>query len=217
MDHESEIKIDSFLPKSSLRFNTKLYNSYFFYKIRLLRCKHYQRVFYRLVVVNRYNSIVDDLGFYNPFAVSFRLSYRNISKPMFFSKVVGINRPQVMFWLEKGAIVTPIVSIILLQMGLFKTHSKSLQKTVCSFYFKRRQYSLKFYDFFFRELFLLKNLNISGKNASQFNGIKGEKEFFLDSKIQNSLCFEDINVSTTEDDFFDVFYGNFLLGEEECF
>jgi ribosomal protein S16 len=143
--------------KNKFRFDAKIYNSYFYYKLRFVRYSRYQKVFYKLVVVNRYNTIVAHLGFYNPFLLGFRISYRKALKPFFFAKVVAINKMQVIYWLKKGAYPTPVVSIILNQMGLFKTHSFSRYDKCQEFYVKKRNGLSFLNEFLCTKLFSFNN------------------------------------------------------------
>src|ERR1700733_9963017 len=135
--------------KPKFRFDTKIYNSHFYYKLRFVRYSRYQKVFYKLVVVNRYNTILAHLGFYNPFLIGFRISYRKISKSSFFAKVVAINKTQVIYWLNKGAFPTPGVTIILNQMGLFKTQSIPSYYKYYEFYLKKRDELTCLNNFFY--------------------------------------------------------------------
>lgn len=107
----------------NFKFQRRLFFAHYFYKLRVLPCRRYQKVFYKIVVTNRNNSILEVLGFINPFAVPLRLSYRHQTQPTHFSKFVALNRSRVMFWLSKGALTTPTIFVILFQMGLTKTES----------------------------------------------------------------------------------------------
>jgi ribosomal protein S16 len=142
------------------RYDNKLFKSHFLFKMRFVRYRQYQRVFYKMVVVNRYNTIVAHLGFYSPFAVNLNLSYRSVHKPLFFSKIVGIDRLQVMFWLKRGAVPTPMVMVILKAMGLIKLQSVSRDQTVLNKYIKNRA---KFLDSQYYASFFKKHLEFTGR------------------------------------------------------
>lgn len=135
------------------KFQKKLFFAHYFYKLRIIPCRRFQKVFYKIVVVNSKNSILEVVGFINPFAVPLRLSYRDISKPLLFSKIIGVNRIRVMFWLSKGVLATPTVFVILNQMGLTKTQSTTSVRNedaiLSHFFFRRFHFeSLKFNDIF---------------------------------------------------------------------
>lgn len=135
------------------RYDNKFLKSHFLFKMRFIRYRQYQRVFYKMVVVNRYNTVVAHLGFYSPFAVNLNVSYRSVNKPLFFSKIVGIDRLQVMYWLKRGAVPTPMVIIILKAMGLIKIESVSREQTILNKYVKNRGRFLdsRYYDSFFKK------------------------------------------------------------------
>lgn len=174
------------IKRRNLKFNTRIYNSYFYYKLRLLRCRHYQRVFYKLVVVNRYNSILDHLGFYNPFAVNFHSSYYNISKPLFFAKVFGIDKLRVMSWIVKGAFATPIVSILLSQMGLFKIHSCFRTLKYQKAYFQNRNDCFRKEDLFTFQLLLFKGILV-GTQETETNDTSIFISDLVNSSIENNI------------------------------
>jgi len=147
--------------KKKIRFNTRIYNSHFKYKLRFIRCSRYQQVFYKLVVVNRYNSILAHLGFYNPFSVNFRVSYSKLEKPLFFTKTVAIDKMQVIYWLQKGAFPTPIVSFMFYQMGLFKTQSNFPVDKHYAYYTAKHYEILKLGNFLNNQLFFFNNVVVS--------------------------------------------------------
>lgn len=136
--------------KFRIRFDKNIDKSFFLYKIRFLRCSRFQKVFYKLVVVNRYNTVIRHLGFYNPFAVNFKMTYRKVSKPFFYSKLVAVDKIRVMLWLMKGAVPTPVVSLFFEQMGVFKKSSVVKTQKVVNLYLERRT---KFFsgEFFYQQ------------------------------------------------------------------
>ncbi len=137
---------------TKFKFQKRLFFAHSFHKLRIIPCWRYQKVFYKIVVVNRNNSILEVVGFINPFSVPLRLSYRDITKPFLFSKIIGVNRIRVMFWLSKGVLATPTVFVILNQMGLTKTQSiiiKNEFNLLSRFFFRRSCFD----SFVFNDIF----------------------------------------------------------------
>lgn len=145
---------------NNFKFQRRFFFAHYFYKLRILPCRRYQKVFYKIVVTTRNNSVLEVLGFINPFAVPLRLSYRNQTQPTHFSKFIALNRSRVMFWLSKGALTTPTTFVILYQMGLTKTESFFLldkRRRLLSFSARRKFFDSSNFNFSFqRNLRILK-------------------------------------------------------------
>ncbi len=135
------------------RYQQRLFFAHYFYKLRILPCRRYQKIFYKIAIVKRNNSVIEVVGFVNPFLVLFRLSYKNIQQPLMFSKTIGIDRFRVMFWLSKGVISTPSVFFLLHQMGLTKTQSLSIKNSsriLSKFFIKRGVFNSDDFKIFFQ-------------------------------------------------------------------
>jgi len=91
--------------------------------MRLQAYRRYQKPIYKIVVVNQNNRIVYTLGYYNPFKLNFRTTYRSIPKPIFTAKIISIDRHNTLLWLKNGVIPSLFLSSILNDMGLLKTQS----------------------------------------------------------------------------------------------
>jgi ribosomal protein S16 len=128
---------------SKIKYNTKFLKSHTFYFMRLQVYRRYQKPIYKIVVVNQNNRIVHTLGYYNPFKINFRTSYRTISQSSFMGKVISIDRYTTMSWLRKGVIPSLFLSFILNDMGLLKTHSSDSSRFSNDFIdFKTEVYKL---------------------------------------------------------------------------
>lgn len=135
---------------SKLKYNTRFLKCHTFYYMRLQAYRRYQKPIYKIVVVNQNNRIVYTLGYYNPFKLNFRTTYRSIPKPLFTAKVISLDRHNTLLWLKNGVIPSLFLSFILNDMGLLKTQSSS------SFLFSEfnsfRHESLKLLPFLFENL-----------------------------------------------------------------
>jgi ribosomal protein S16 len=93
-----------------------------FYFLRLQAYRRYQKPIYKIVVTNQNNRIISTVGYYNPFKISFRSTYRTLLRADFSAKVIAIDRQQILFWLRRGIIPSVTLSCLLNDMGLLKTH-----------------------------------------------------------------------------------------------
>lgn len=83
--------------------------SYYNYRIRLFRSGRYKKPFYKIVIVNSFNRIISQVGYYNPHADGYK------------NKIVGIDRSACLYWiLEKKAIPSVFVFFILQRLSLIK-------------------------------------------------------------------------------------------------
>jgi ribosomal protein S16 len=108
------------------KYNTRFLNSHTFYFMRLQPYRRYQKPIYKIVVTNQNNRIVSTLGYYNPFKIKFRISYKKLPQPLFAGKVIAIDRINTLLWLRKGVIPSIFLSFLLHDMGLLKTQSSSV-------------------------------------------------------------------------------------------
>lgn len=108
------------------KYNTRFLNSHTFYFMRLQPYRRYQKPIYKIVVTNQNNRIVSTLGYYNPFKIKFRITYKKLSQPLFAGKVIAIDRTDTLLWLRKGVIPSIFLSFLLRDMGLLKTQSSSV-------------------------------------------------------------------------------------------
>lgn len=104
------------------KYNTRFLTPHTFYFMRLQVYRRYQRPIYKIVVTNQNNRIVSTLGYYNPFKLSFRSSYKTLFHSDFTAKVVAIDRQLTLSWLRRGVLPTASLSCLLYDMGLLKTH-----------------------------------------------------------------------------------------------
>src|SRR6185312_6646081 len=116
-------KLPQLVPVRKVVYGTrKLFYPFDFYKLRLVPCRRYQKVFYKIAVTNRNNRIIEFVGFINPHAVPLRLSYRDLENFSFEVKQIGIDRSRVMFWLSKKVLTILFVFFFLFEIGLMKTY-----------------------------------------------------------------------------------------------
>jgi len=94
--------------------------------MRLQPYRRYQKPIYKIVVTNQNNRIVSTLGYYNPFKIRFRITYKKLPQPLFAGKVIAIDRTNTLLWLRKGVIPSIFLSFLLHDMGLLKTQSSSI-------------------------------------------------------------------------------------------
>jgi ribosomal protein S16 len=109
------------MPKK--RYNTRFLTQHTFYFLRLQAYRRYQRPIYKIVVTNQNNRIVSTLGYYNPFKINFRSSYRTLFRSDLVAKIIALDRQATLFWLRRGVVPTAPLSCLLHDMGLLKTHS----------------------------------------------------------------------------------------------
>lgn len=105
-----------------MKYNSKFLKSHTFYRMRLQVFRRYNKPIYKIVVVNSRNRIVYTLGYYNPFKINFRSTYKILSKADFTAKIISIDRKNTIIWLNHGVIPSLFLSYILNDMGLLKTH-----------------------------------------------------------------------------------------------
>jgi len=104
--------------------NFKFIKSRSIYKIRLQVYRRYQKPLYKIVITNSNNRIVSTLGYYNPFKIKFRQTYKDLQHSNFTAKVVAINRLNTISWLRQGVVPSSAFLYFLLDdMGLLKTQS----------------------------------------------------------------------------------------------
>lgn len=124
------------------KYNTNFLDAYCLYSMRLQVYRRYQRPIYKIVVTNPNNRIVKTLGYYNPFKIKFRKTYKSLPQPMFFGKVIALDRLNTIIWLRKGVIPSsPFLYYLLYDMGLLKTQS-SLSVDSKFFIFQKRIHKL---------------------------------------------------------------------------
>lgn len=121
---------------SRKKYNTRFLAPHTFYFMRLQTYRRYQKPIYKIVVTNQNNRVISTLGYYNPFKISFRSTYRTFLRTGFSAKVIAIDRQRTLFWLRRGIVPSVSLSCLLNDMGLLKTHSS--------------ERSAKFDDFKFR-------------------------------------------------------------------
>lgn len=108
------------------KYNTHFLDAYCLYSIRLQVYRRYQKPIYKIVVTNPNNRIVKTLGYYNPFKIKFRKTYKSLPQPIFFGKVIALDRLNTLIWLRKGVIPSsPFLFYLLYDMGLLKTQLSS--------------------------------------------------------------------------------------------
>lgn len=108
------------------KYNTHFLDAYCLYTIRLQVYRRYQKPIYKIVVTNPNNRIVKTLGYYNPFKIKFRKTYKSLPQPIFFGKVIALDRLNTLIWLRKGVIPSsPFLFYLLYDMGLLKTQLSS--------------------------------------------------------------------------------------------
>jgi ribosomal protein S16 len=86
-----------------------IFSRYFTPRLRLLRLGRIRRAYYKIVVVNMDNRIVEDLGYILPHSAS----HKRIKR-------VGLDRSKCIKWLLKKSIPSLIVFFILENVGLIK-------------------------------------------------------------------------------------------------
>ena len=104
------------------KYNTRFLVPHTFYFMRLQAYRRYQKPIYKIVVTNQNNRVISTLGYYNPFKIRFRSTYRTFLRPDFSAKVIAIDRQQTLFWLRRGIVPSVSLSCLLNDMGLLKTH-----------------------------------------------------------------------------------------------
>lgn len=126
---------------------SKFANSRAIYKIRLQAYRRYQKPLYKIVVTNSNNRIVSTLGYYNPFKIKFRQTYKDLQHSNFSAKVVAINRLHTLSWLRYGVIPSSAFLYFLLDdMGLLKTQSSLSFSKFSNFNTKMYRFSPFFID-----------------------------------------------------------------------
>lgn len=137
------------LKSTGISCNSKFVKSRSIYKIRLQVYRRYQKPLYKIVVTNPNNRIVSTLGYYNPFKIKFRQTYKDLQHSNFTAKVVAINRVNTLFWLRYGIVPSSTFLYFLLHdMGLLKTQSSSTSPNFVNF--NNRMY--RFSPFLIEEL-----------------------------------------------------------------
>jgi len=104
--------------------------------MRLQVYRRYQKPIYKIVVTNQNNRIVATLGYYNPFKLYFRSSYKTFFHSDFAAKVVALDRQLTLSWLRRGVVPTVSLSCLLYDMGLLKTHLSSKSFKFIQFKFR---------------------------------------------------------------------------------
>lgn len=124
-----------------MKYNTKFFDAYCLYSMRLQTYRRYQKPIYKIVIVNHNNRIVKTLGYYNPFKIKFRATYKELPFPLFAGKVIALDRFSTLSWLRKGVVPSSIFLCFLLHdMGLIKTQSSSLDLKFLIFKKSGRRY-----------------------------------------------------------------------------
>lgn len=118
------------------KYNTRFLTPHTFYFMRLQAYRRYQRPIYKIVVTNHNNRIVSTLGYYNPFKISFRSSYRTLFRADFTAKVVAVDRRLTLSWLRRGVVPTVPLFCLLHDMGLLKTHLSGQSFKLAHFKFR---------------------------------------------------------------------------------
>jgi ribosomal protein S16 len=104
--------------------------------MRLQTYRRYQKPIYKIVVTNQNNRIVATLGYYNPFKIKFKTTYKNFPPILFVGKVIAIDRASTLLWLRKGVVPSIFLSFLLHDMGLLKTQSSSFDSDFRFFKFR---------------------------------------------------------------------------------
>jgi ribosomal protein S16 len=92
-----------------------LYHTYH-YKIRLMRVGRRKKVSYKIVVVNWKNRFIEEIGSYDPqFSSFFTIDSNNNIR---FEKVIKLEGPRVIFWLQQRVLLTPFVHKLFLATDL---------------------------------------------------------------------------------------------------
>jgi len=125
---------------SRKKYNTRFLTPHTFYFMRLQAYRRYQKPIYKIVVTNQTNRIIATLGYYNPFKISFRSTYRTLLRPNFSAKVIAIDRRQTLFWLRRGIVPSVPLSCLLNDMGLLKTHLSERSFKFENFKFRINKY-----------------------------------------------------------------------------
>lgn len=113
--------------------STKYLKARNFYHLRFKVYRRYQKPIYKIVVVKPNNRIVYTLGYFNPFKINFRESYRDVSQPLFTAKLVSIDHEKTVAWLRMGLIPSIPLCYLLNDAGLLKTRSSKPSKIVDEF------------------------------------------------------------------------------------
>ncbi len=109
---------------NNISYNSKFIKSRAIYKIRLQVYRRYQKPLYKIVVTNPKNRIVSTLGYYNPFKIKLRQTYKDLQYSNLTAKIVAINRVNTLAWLRHGVIPSStFLYFLLYDMGLLKTQS----------------------------------------------------------------------------------------------
>lgn len=122
------------------KYSTRFLTPHTFYFMRLQAYRRYQKPIYKIVVTNQNNRIISTLGYYNPFKISFRSTYRTLLRSGFSAKVIAIDRQRTLFWLRRGIVPSVPLSCLLNDMGLLKTHLSARSVTFEDFKFRINKY-----------------------------------------------------------------------------
>jgi ribosomal protein S16 len=96
------------------------------YYLRLEKSKRFQYPFYNIVLTNARDGIIKIIGYYNPRANFYKLSYRKTKQYYKFKfKFLSINYKAIIFWFLKGLIPSISLFLILQYIGLFKNFSEN--------------------------------------------------------------------------------------------
>jgi ribosomal protein S16 len=132
---------------TNISCNFKFVKSRSIYKIRLQAYRRYQKPLYKIVITNSNNRIVATLGYYNPFKIKFRQTYKNLQHSNFTAKVVAINRLNTISWLRQGVVPSSAFLYFLLDdMGLLKTQSSVVFHKFVNFNTRAHRLSTFFVD-----------------------------------------------------------------------
>jgi ribosomal protein S16 len=116
-----------------IKCSTRYLKARNFYHLRFKVYRRYQKPIFKIVVVKPNNRIVYTLGYFNPFKINFRESYRDVSQPLFTAKTVFIDREKTIAWLRMGLIPSIPLCYLLNDVGLLKTRSSNPSKIVDEF------------------------------------------------------------------------------------
>lgn len=116
-----------------VRCSTKYLKARNFYHLRFKVYRRYQKPIYKIVVVKPNNRIVYTLGYFNPFKINFRESYRDVSQPLFTAKTIFVDREKTVAWLRAGLIPSVPLCYLLNDVGLLKTRSSNPSKIADEF------------------------------------------------------------------------------------
>jgi len=159
------------------------------YSMKIRIYGRYLEPIHKIVITNRHNTVVDDIGFFNPFETYIKI--REITEKKFgvefyssllAGKILSIDVPKMLFWIERGVLPPIFLSYILSDLGLVKTQ---MYYDYSNF---KYGYNLGFNVFSFRKkiredfLFIISDLFFSSSSkilSDSFNAVDILTNIFL--------------------------------------